>query len=69
MKKFWIILLRLIGLPFLTVLVIIRAVIGTIKFLGKFMMYGGEFIVYNKDEHKTISDIYELLKEVTKEDE
>jgi hypothetical protein len=69
MKQFWNILLRLTGLPFLTVLVVIRAVIGTTKFLINFMMYGGEFISYSKDERKTISDIYILLKELTQEEE
>lgn len=63
MKKTLRLLTRIIALPFFVGLhgmFLIRALIYmTIKWL----MYGGESIIYEKNEQKQINDIWEQLKQ------
>jgi hypothetical protein len=60
-------ILRLIGLPFITGLLLIYMIYYVILKSYHFILYGGEFIIYNKDDKKMIYDIYEQLKTNKKE--
>lgn len=56
------ILLRLLVSPFILGLLMVTYSYGCIKQWFKFIRYGGEWINYEKDEYKTIKDVYELIK-------
>jgi len=59
-------LLRFLSFPFALCMYIVIAIYygikGVISTSFKFLMYGGEFITYNKDDKATIYGIYEKLK-------
>jgi len=57
------ILFRLLAFPFILSLAILSSIMRIGYFAYHFLMYGGETMVYlNKDEPKTINDIYTELK-------
>jgi len=63
-------LLRLLLLPFISVVIIVAVFYKVTKSLILFLLFGGEFIIYhNKNETKTIQDIYNLLEEQYKKQE
>ena len=59
-------LLRFLSFPFALCLYILIAIYygikGVISASFKFLMYGGEFITYGKDDKATIYVIYQQLK-------
>lgn len=55
-------ILRTITLPFVIGLLLIYMVYYVILKSYHFILYGGEFITYNKGDKKMIYDIYEQLK-------
>ena len=56
------ILFRLLGLPFMTILVVIGLVKHSLVFLWNYLIYGGEILCYEKDTKVTMIDIYDMLK-------
>lgn len=54
---------RIIVSPFVFGILIITHWTFAIKRTWHFIQFGGEFIQYPKDEHKTIQSVYELVKE------
>ena len=56
------ILIRLLASPFILGLYAVFSAARLIKAVYQFIRYGGEAIVYSKDEPKKLTDIYELLK-------
>ena len=57
------VVIRLALLPAAATLHIIPYLIAFVSRLYRWVMYGGEFTVYRKDEPATIQDIYDELKE------
>ena len=55
-------LLRLLASPFILGMLIIVYIYYSIRRWLDFMKYGGEFINYEKEDQKTIQQIYEQLK-------
>lgn len=53
---------RIIVLPFVLGIVLVAHLIFVAKKAIHFVKYGGEFIQYDQDEYKTISNIYEEIK-------
>jgi len=68
MRKIIDILLRIIASPFVLglhlIFVIYKAIYGTTMFL----LHGGEFISYKKDDRACIYDLYQQLKKFDEED-
>lgn len=63
MKKPTRIILRLLMSPFLLCIILIRYNYVAFKHAVLAVKYGGEWITYyQKDEHKTIKEIYEEVK-------
>jgi hypothetical protein len=60
-------LLRIISFPFAFGLYVVMAVYfgtkGVLTTSFKFLMYGGEFITYKKDDKESIYTIYQKLKD------
>ena len=56
-------LLRLLTSPFVFCLMLIAKIYISFKILWQFILYGGEFIVLDKDDKATINKIYNKLKE------
>ena len=57
------IIIRIILLPAAMLLHLIPHLVGYILSLKNWVIYGGEFITYQKNDPAQINDIYELLKE------
>lgn len=54
---------RAIALPFFAMFALIASLSQWLRFCKNFMRFGGEAIIYTqKNERKTISDVYNLLK-------
>jgi len=54
---------RIIALPFFLMLYVIGMIFKLFKLSRAFILYGGEAVAYvNKDEQKTITDIYQQLQ-------
>jgi hypothetical protein len=68
MRKIIDILLRIIASPCVLVLHIIFAIYKTIYGTTMFLLHGGEFISYKKDDRTSIYDLYLQLKELNEED-
>ena len=63
-----IIIKRAIGLPFFAVLSLISVIATWLKLCLNFLRFGGEAIAYTgKNEKKTITDIYNKLREDSNE--
>ena len=57
-------IIRLAGLPFFICLAIIGLIVLFVKYVGNYMMYGGEAIAYTKKtQRKTIQEVFEKLTE------
>lgn len=56
--------MRILASPFVLVIMLITYSIQLIKYFILFLVQGGEFIIYEKDEIKTIGGIYDKLKEL-----
>lgn len=54
--------LRILASPFFFMVIFIWVVFHAVNRTILFIRYGGELINYEKDEKKTIQDIYEKLK-------
>jgi len=54
--------IRFLMLPIAAILHLIPHIIAFVTNLYKWVRYGGEFIVYDKDDAATIKDIYNQLK-------
>jgi hypothetical protein len=60
---------RIISLPFIACLLIIPIVILYFKWMKNYFLYGGEVIAYeDKNEHKSIKDLYFLMKDNIKKE-
>ena len=57
------IVVRLIALPLAAGLHLIPHVIGYFQAVHRFVLYGGEFITYEKNDPATISDIYQSIRD------
>ena len=63
----WIrVLIRIILLPIAMVLHIIPHIVGFTISMKNWVLYGGEFITYQKNDPAQIIDIYNLLKNKAK---
>jgi len=63
------IITRILGFPFFVGLALIQTFVLFIKYCYNYISYGGEAIVYTmKNERKMISDIYEAILEIKKND-
>jgi hypothetical protein len=63
-NKRWNIVLRILVTPFVFAIVLIAALINTVKVCYRHVAYGSELIFYSdKFDYNTISDIYDELKE------
>ena len=56
------VLVRLLICPLIIPFIITWITWQFFVFVYRFILYGGEFLVYNENETKTISDIYHKLK-------
>ena len=56
-------IIRLIAMPFLAGLMLVKLNSMLIIDCFRFIFYGGEYIGYCKDSKATIADIYEKLKD------
>ncbi len=55
---------RILSLPFMLVILIIPLVVLYFEWIKRYFLYGGEIIAYeDKDERKTIKDLYFLMKD------
>jgi len=54
-------ILRILVLPFVIGLILVKFNYLGLKRCYYFLLYGGEFINYEKDDSKTIKEIYEEL--------
>jgi len=68
MRKIIDILLRIIASPCVLILHLIFALYKSLSGTALFLLYGGEFISYKKDDRKSIYDLYEQLKEFEDEE-
>jgi len=55
-------LLRILASPFIFFLVLIKVLWFSLERTIMFLIYGGEFINYDKHDKTMIKDIYDLLK-------
>lgn len=62
LKKIIKISLRLLVYPLILGILLITYNINVIKVSILFIIYGGEWITYYKDDKKTIKDIYDKMK-------
>ena len=54
---------RILATPFLACATLVFVLVLWIKYMRNFILYGGEFIAYvNKEQPKTILDIYEKIE-------
>ena len=56
-------LVRILALPFVYAIFIIAV---SYRFIRDFVLYGGEFNVYQKDTQKRISDVFKKLEDDSK---
>ena len=56
-------LIRIILLPIAAILHAIPHIIGFLISMKNWVLYGGEFITYQKNDPAQINDIYNILKE------
>jgi predicted Zn-dependent protease len=62
----WIkIIIRIILLPIAFVLHLVPHIIGITVNMKNWVLYGGEFMVYNQDDQMTMTKIYKELKSKT----
>lgn len=55
---------RILSLPFMVFILLIPMVFLYFKWMKNFILYGGEVIAYeDKNERKTIKDLYFLMKD------
>lgn len=55
---------RILSLPFMLFILLIPMVILYFKWIKNYFLYGGEVIAYeDKNERKTIKDLYYLMKD------
>ena len=60
-------ILRILSLPFMVFILLIPMVILYFKWIKNYFLYGGEVIAYeDKNERKTIKDLYFLMKDESK---
>ena len=60
---------RILAFPFMIFLMMIPTTILYLKWMKKFILYGGEVIAYkDKDERKTVTDLYYLIKNQNKKE-
>lgn len=57
------IVLRVIALPFVLAIILIKYNAHAIVNVVMFLVHGGEWITYAKDDKKTIYDLYKVIKE------
>jgi uncharacterized membrane protein len=58
---------RILSLPFMLFILLIPMVILYFKWIKNYFLYGGEVIAYeDKNERKTIKDLYNLMKDESK---
>ena len=58
---------RILSLPFMLFILLIPMVILYFKWIKNYFLYGGEVIAYeDKNERKTIKDLYHLMKDESK---
>jgi hypothetical protein len=61
---------RIISLPFIACLLLIPLVILYYKWMKNYFLYGGEVIAYeDKNENKSINELYFLMKDNLKKDD
>ena len=61
-------ILRILSFPVVAILFFMAMIMAYLEWVRKYILYGGEFIVYeDKNERKTIKDIYLMMKEKNKE--
>jgi hypothetical protein len=57
------IIVRVLSVPFILAIHLIYANISVIRVMVRFVRYGGEFIIYDKEDRGSIDKIYKLLKD------
>ena len=61
-------ILRILSFPVVAILFFMAMIMAYLEWVRKYLLYGGEFIIYeDKNERKTIKDIYLMMKEKNKE--
>jgi hypothetical protein len=63
MKKIYNAFFRLLAAPFVLCFMLVAAIAHVLDMFVAFILYGGEFISYLKNDKTTIKDIYKVLKE------
>ena len=56
--------LRLIAFPFVFALLFIAHTAFVLKRTYHFLKYGGEFVSFRQNENATVSDLFNMLKEI-----
>ena len=56
--------LRLIAFPFVFALLFIAHTSFVLKRTYHFLKYGGEFVSFRQNENATVSDLFNMLKEI-----
>jgi hypothetical protein len=56
--------LRLIAFPFVFALLFIANTAFVLKLTYHFLKYGGEFVSFRQNENATVSDLFNMLKEI-----
>lgn len=57
-------IVRIFGLPFVLGLILVRVNFNALYIATLFLLHGGEWSSYRKDEKKKIFDLYEKLSEM-----
>lgn len=60
---------RIILFPMMLLVIIVAGIIGTLKQIFNYIWFGGETVIYNKDDRPSIYNIYQELKEQRNEKE
>ena len=68
MRKIIDILIRIILLVPVLIMNLVYSTYKALYMTTMFMLYGGEFIAYNKFDRTCIYDLYQQLKELDKDD-
>lgn len=56
--------LRLIIWPLILIIILVHHLYFVIKRTYHFILYGGEWVNFERPEHHTICELYEMLKEI-----